>query len=198
MGLPESIRVKISSEEAQSISLTPVVLREMPVRELIEALLGVAGKDAERIRRLLGRGAVVSGGSRLRWEGWTADLDAIRAVLATFPDPEPARPFAAAACVRAVLRGGNTRIEISREVGMERRLFRKERFWDALMEAAAAAAPRYAGYSYRERADHYSVEIARETAAWLRECAARLRYSSLEERVCRAHLEALELFVERR
>jgi hypothetical protein len=198
MGLPESIRVKISSEEAQSISLTPVVLREMPVRELIEALLGVAGKDAERIRRLLGRGAVVSGGSRLRWEGWTADLDAIRAVLATFPDPEPARPFAAAACVRAVLRGGNTRIEISREVGMERRLFRKERFWDALMEAAAAAAPRYAGYSYRERADLYTVEIGRETAARLRECAARLRYSSLEARVCRADLEALELFVERR
>lgn len=189
--------MKISSEAAESIALSPVVAREMPIRELIEALLAAAGKDAERIRALLGRGVLVSGDSRLRWEGWTADLDALQEVLATFPDPDPLRPFAATACVRAVLKAGNTRIEIAREAARERRLFRKESFWDALMEVAASAGPRYAGYSYRDRADRYAAEIGREQAARLRECASLLRYSSLEGQVRRAHLDALELVVER-
>src|SRR5574342_259054 len=36
MALPESIRVKLSSEEAGAISITAVVVREMAARELIE------------------------------------------------------------------------------------------------------------------------------------------------------------------
>jgi hypothetical protein len=197
MGLPPTIRVKISSEAAESLALTPVVVREMPVRELIEAMLGVAGKDAARIGDLLGRGVLVTGGSRLRWQGWTADREGIEAVLAGFPDPEPERPFQPGACVRAVLKGGNARIEIAREAGRERRLLQKQCFWDALMEVAAASAPRYAGYSYRERADHYSAEIAREGAERLRESAGLLRYSTLEAQVKRALLERIELYVER-
>ncbi len=197
MGLPASIRVKISTEAAESLALTPVVVREMPVRELIEAMLGVAGKDAARIRDLLGRGALVSGASRLRWQGWTAELEGIEAVLASFPDPEPERPFVAAGCVRAVIKGGNARIEIARDAARERRLLQKQCFWDALMEVAAASAPRYAGYSYRERADHYSAEIAHDAAERLREAAGLIRYSVLEGQVRRARAETMELFVER-
>jgi len=33
MALPQTVRVKLRSEVAESISLTPVVLQEMPVRE---------------------------------------------------------------------------------------------------------------------------------------------------------------------
>ncbi len=45
MALPPTIRVKLSSEAADSISLTPVVVQELPVRDLIEHMLGVTGKD---------------------------------------------------------------------------------------------------------------------------------------------------------
>jgi len=197
VGLPETIRVKISSEEAGSISLTPVVVREMPVRELIETMLGSTGKDAERIVGLLLRGTFVSGASRLRWTGWTAERDAIASVLATFPDADPRRPFARELCVRAVLKGPATRVEIEREAGSERRAFRRRSFWDALMELAEAGGPVYGGYSYRHRADRYSVTLTFEAAERLRESAGAIRYSTLEAAVGRARVESVELFVER-
>ena len=59
-----------------SISITPVVVREMPLRELVEYMLGVTGKDEARIRELLLRGTLVSGASRFRWAGWEADPQA--------------------------------------------------------------------------------------------------------------------------
>ena len=45
MALPATVRVKLSSEAAESISLTPVVVQELPIRELVEHMLGVTGKD---------------------------------------------------------------------------------------------------------------------------------------------------------
>ena len=39
MALPQTIRVKLSSEAAESISLTPVVVQDLAVAELIEATL---------------------------------------------------------------------------------------------------------------------------------------------------------------
>src|SRR5450756_1325760 len=74
MALPPTVRVKLSSEAAESISITPVVVQEMPVRELVEYMLGVTGKDEARIRELLLRGSLVSGASRFRWTGWDAGL----------------------------------------------------------------------------------------------------------------------------
>ena len=89
MALPATVRVKLSSEAAESISITPVVVQEMPVRELVEYMLGVTGKDEARIRELLLRGSLVSGASRFRWAGWEADLQNLRELLATFPGSRP-------------------------------------------------------------------------------------------------------------
>src|SRR5580704_16937349 len=115
MGLPQTIRVKLSSEAAESISLTPVVVQELAVRELIEHMLGITGKDEARIRELLKRGTLVSGASRFRWAGWDADAEGVRDVLGTFPDADPSQRFAASRCVRAILRGVRQTVEIPRE-----------------------------------------------------------------------------------
>src|SRR5580704_12205981 len=103
MALPPTVRVKLSSEAVEVISLTPVVVQELPVRELIEHMLGVTGKDHGRIREILLRGSLVSGASRFRWTGWEADEEGIAEVLATFPDPDPSRAFAPDRCIRAIL-----------------------------------------------------------------------------------------------
>ena len=197
MALPETIRVKISSEAAEFISITPVVVRQMPARELIEAMLGVTGKDAARVHELLLRGSMVAGASRFRWDGWDADRTAIEAVLSTFPDPDPGRGFTRAWCVRAVLKSRGARIEISREAGSERRLFRHRSFWDGLMEFAESSSPRYAGYSYKDRADHYALDLAPSDLARIRQHAGALRYSSLEAQIRTALIDSLELYVER-
>ena len=117
MSLPATVRVKLSSEAAEGISITRVVVQDLPLRDLVEHMLGITGKNEARVRELLLRGTLVSGASRFRWTGWEAELDGLRELLATFPGDDPARPFISLRCVRAVLRGGRQPIHIPREAG---------------------------------------------------------------------------------
>jgi hypothetical protein len=197
MALPQTVRVKLSSEVAEAISITPVVLQELPVRELVEHLLGIAGKDEARIREILLRGALVSGATRFRWVGWDADLESLRELLATFPDADPARPFAAAGCIRATLRGGRHAIEIPREAAARKSLFQRKTFWDLLMEVAGASGPAYYGYSYRDRADRYLREFTPAETDRLRAAASALRYSALRDQIRSVRFAQAELYVMR-
>ncbi len=197
MSLPGTVRVKLSSEAAEFVSLTPVVVRDLPIRELIEHMLGITGKDEERVRDLLLRGTLVSGASRFRWPGLEADGPSIRQVLATFPDPEPARPFAPGQCIRAILRGGRNTIDIPRDAGLRKPLFRRRAFWDLLMEVAAQGDVRYVGYSYKERADWYRVEFSMDAAVLLRSASETVKYSTLRERIRTERFVYADLFVQR-
>ncbi|MCX6633151.1 MAG: hypothetical protein NTW28_36610 [Candidatus Solibacter sp.] len=197
MALPPTVRVKLSSEAAGSISITPVVVQEMPVRELVEYMLGVTGKDETRLRELLLRGSLVSGASRFRWTGWDASLGDLRELLGTFPDPDPSRRFAAANCTHATLRGGRQPIEISREAGARKGLFQRDSFWNALMKVIDAAPPVYAGYSYRERADRYHREFSQEEAGQLRIASPLVRYTTLGDQIRTVAFTQAELLVKR-
>lgn len=197
MSLPATVRVKISSEAAEAISITPVVVQEMPLRDLIEHMLGITGKDAARIGEILLRGTLVSGASRFRWTGFTADRAAIPGLLAEFPDDEPARPFAPARCVRAVVRGGRQAIEIPRQAAERKPLLRKISFWTLLMEAAAAGPLAYLHYSYKDRADCYRLELSLAAAEKLRAAGDLVRYSTLRDQIRAAGFTSADLYVER-
>lgn len=195
--LPETIRVKLSSESAGYVSITPVVVQELPVRELVGHMLGITGKDADRIHELLLRGTLVSGASRFRWTGWDADLDGIRHLLAAFPDPEPGRPFDGKRCVRAILRTTRQPIEIAREAASRKKLFRKSSFWGVLLEVAQATGLRYEIYSYSDRADIYHGTLGLESAARLHQAAVGLKYTRLKDQIAAASLEGVDLYVPR-
>lgn len=201
MALPSTVRVKLSSEAAEAISLTPVVVEELAIRELIDHLLGVAGKDEPRLREILLRGTLVSGGSRLRWVGWDADPAGLREILATFPDADPNRPFAPAQCVHVILRGGRQAVNIPREAARSRGglggILRRATFWDRLMEVVAGVTPVYSSYSYRDRGDRYLAELTVEHAARLRAASALIRYSTLRDRVQSVGFAQAELLVRR-
>lgn len=197
MALPATVRVRLSPEEAGYVSLRPVVVQDMPLRELVDLMLGVTGKNAERICELLRRGALVSGASRFRWSGWEADPADIAALLATFPDAEPARPFTRERCTRVVLYGPACRIAISREAGLRRRFFQKVSFWELLMNLAAGGALEYLDYSYKERADCYRLKLSPAAAATLRNSGNLLRYSSLANQIRSAVVEHIEFYVGR-
>ena len=201
MALPQTIRVKLSSEAAEAISLTPVVVQELAVRDLIEHILGVAGKDEARLLEILLRGALVSGGSRFRWVGWQVDIESLRELLATFPDPDPLRRFEPARCVRAVLRGGRQAVTIPRDAVARRgglaAVLHRPTFWDRLMEVAAGAEPSYAGYSYRDRADRYVAALTVDHAAALRAASGLISFSTLRGNVQSIGFAQMELLVER-
>jgi hypothetical protein len=194
MALPQTIRVKLSSEAAEAISLTPVVAQDFPVRELIEHMLGITGKDEARICELLRRGTLVSGASRFRWAGWEAEIEGLREVLATFPDPDPARPFVAERCVRAILRGGRQVVEIPREVGARKGLFERASFWQLLMEVASAGSAAYGGYSYKDRADRYWRELTVAESERIRAASGTVRFSTLRAQILVVGFTQVELY----
>ncbi len=197
MALPHTVRVKLSSEAAESISLTPVVVQELATRELVEHMLGLTGKDEPRIRELLLRGTLVSGASRFRWAGWDADLEGLRDLLATFPDPDPSLPFVAERCTRVVLRGGRQPVEISRDAGTRKSLFQRETFWDRLLAVVCAAPPRYATYSYRERSDRYTRELSHAEADAIRAAAESVKFSTLKDQIRIVGFNLVEAYVTR-
>jgi len=201
MSLPATVRVKLSSEAAEGISITRVVVQDLPLRDLVEHMLGITGKNEARVRELLLRGTLVSGASRFRWTGWEAELDGLRELLATFPGDDPARPFRSERCVRAVLRGGRQAIHIPREAGARKppllmKWPRKTSFWDVLMDLAVAGEIQYLHYSYKDRADCYRLDMPLAAAEKLRAAAEVVKYSSLREQIRSAGFVWAELYVE--
>jgi hypothetical protein len=202
MSLPATVRVKLSSEAAEGISITRVVVQDLALRDLVEHMLGITGKNESRVRELLLRGTLVSGASRFRWTGWEADLDGLRELLATFPGDDPARPFQSARCVRAVLRGGRQAIHIPREAvapkpALLKKWLRKASFWDVLMDLASAGEIQYLHYSYKDRADCFRFDIPLAAAEKLRAASEAVKYSSLRDQIRSAGFVWAELYVER-
>jgi hypothetical protein len=197
MGLPETIRVKLTSEEAGAVSVTPVVVQDIPLSELVGLMLDLTGKDPGRIRELLLRGSLVSGASRYRWSGWEADLARLETLLLSLPDPDPAATFIPERCAHVILRGPGLRLDLPRAALERRRFPRRRSLWDVLMEAVAAAGLEYAGYSYRERADQFRLVLSAEASEQLREKADLAGFSTLEAKLRAANLASAEFFVKR-
>ncbi len=194
--LPETVRVKLSTEAAGTISLTAVVARDMTVRELAEEILAVTGKDSPRVAAILQRGTLVSGATRFRWAAIEAGASEVEVLLAAFPDSDPARAFAADRCLSAVLTGRRP-IEISREAGLRKPLLRRSTFWDALMQAAAAGPLHYCEYSYRRRADRYRLELTPPERARLHAAARLVRYAGLRRQIQDEPVTGVDFFVAR-
>jgi hypothetical protein len=197
MGLPATIRVKLSSEEAGAIAVTPVVAREMPLGELVALMLDLTGKDAARVRELLLRGTLVSGASRYRWAGWQADVGDLGELLVSLPGPDPARPFVPERCVQVLMQGVAPRAAIPAAALTRRRLLHRRSFWDVLMDEVAGGGLEYAGYSYKERADRFRLKVTGEVSRRVQENAVLLCYTSLENQVRLGRLESVEFLVER-
>lgn len=195
MSLPDSLRVRLTSEDVESIALSPVVAQDMTLHDLVGAMLGVIGKDASRIREVLARGSLVAAGSRYRWEGITADVGQLESWLTRFPDNDPHRPFDASACFQILLRGELRPLTIEREHGEKRRMFRRRSFWDAMM--GLVVAPQYVEYSYRERGDVYRQQLNSAAQSKLQESAALLAYSTYEAHIRRTAVRSIDLFVRR-
>jgi hypothetical protein len=198
MGMPERIRVRLISEEVGSVSITPVVVREMTPAELAGQIVSRTGKDAERVRRILRAGSLASEGSRFLWEPLAADAGEVARLLDAFPDPDPQRRFDAGACVLAVLRyRAAPPVEITREAGAKRRFLRRGSFWTDLLAVVQSAAPRYEGYSYRLGADRFSAALDATSAAAIRRSAVHLAYSETERRLSASDPVAVDLYLPR-
>jgi hypothetical protein len=183
VALPESIPVRYSDEEAGYVSIRPVVRQTFRLDELLDMILSVAGKDVPRVHQILRSGTVVYHFFRYWWTGIEAGQDELQAALARFPDADPSRAFSPDACVSAKFEigGANPRsiLDLDRNAGSRRRMFRTRSFWGMLVEIAAAGKLAYHGYSYGQRADLYELELDPEKIAKIAQAAGRLATRNL-------------------
>jgi hypothetical protein len=198
MALPELVRVKLLSDEAGAVSLTRVLVRQMPVAELLALIVSHVGKDRSRIQRVLRSGAVVEGSSRYRWDGFEVEERELASLLESFPDPLPDRTFSARSCAYVVLHlsGGGT-LELPRDNLQRRRLLRRRSFWDVLLELAAHGPLQYLDYSYREKADRYRLATTAKDRTAINEATELLAYSSFAKRLLLSPVSAIDFYVAR-
>jgi len=183
MTLPETIPVRYTEEEAEYVSVRPVRRQTFRLAELLDMILSVTGKDAARVRQILRSGTIMYHNYRYWWPGIEPGGSDLAALLARYPDADPARAFRAEECVAILLESTEhplrDSVELPREEAGRRRLFRGRSVWDSLLDLARARAPEYAGYSYARHADLFRLAVTPEKAAALLAEAARLASRAL-------------------
>ena len=175
--LPDSIPVKYTEEEAEYLSVRPVVRQAFSSTELVDMVVSVAGKDLARVQKILSAGTVVFHSFRYWWTGFEADPVALREILQKYPDADPSRAFRSEDCTEVILESSGTpprhSLRIRRDEAGKRRLLHPRSFWDNLMNLARDVAPAYREYSYSQRGDIYVLGLAPEQIARLAREAAR-------------------------
>ncbi len=189
MPLPESIPVRFTEEEADYVSIRPVKRQVFRLRELVDMILCVTGRDAARVQQILRTGTVVFHFYRYWWQGIEADAAELGAFLARFPADDPTRAFQPESCTLIVLESSvATRhpLEIERAAARRKALFAAQSLWDCLLAPTASQKVIYGGYSYERRGDSYRVDFSSDEAAILYRSAV-----GVAPRALRTALEAL-------
>ena len=159
MALPETISVRYTEEEAEYLSVRPVVRQEFRLEELLDMLVSVAGKDVHRLQQALRSGTTIYHYYRYWWQGFEADEADLHAALARFPDADAARLFRWEDCTAVLLETesgpGRSPVELPREAASRRRWLRRASLWDVLMRLTTGEPPQYETYSYSRRGDLY-------------------------------------------
>lgn len=171
MPLPQTIRVKYTEEEAEYVSIRPLVQQEFRGSELVDMVLSVTGKDPARIQQILRSGTIVFHSYRYWWQGFEADSPALEEILGRYPDPDASRPFRADDCREIILESSGSppshSIHLPRDASDKKRLLRSRSFWDCLLDFARASAPAYRDYSYALRGDIYDLPLSKQQIARL-------------------------------
>jgi hypothetical protein len=189
MALPETIPIRYTEEEAEYLSVRPVVRQTFRQEELLDMILRVTGKDVARVQQILRAGSVVYHAYRYWWNAIEVDETELRAALGRYPDADPARAFRAADCAAVLLESsgapGRHPIEISRQEGSQKKLFRRRSFWDALMTLAAEAPLDYEGYSYERCADLFRLYVSEAQVRSLANAVSKLARRELGAKLAR-------------
>src|SRR4029077_14404662 len=172
MPLPETIAMRFTEEDAGYVTVRPVVKQTFRLPELVDMVVTVTGKNVPRVQQIFRAGSVVYNGYRYWWDGFVSSENEVAALLAPFPDDDPARRFVPAevAAVSLEIGGGTQRslVGITRLEASSKKLFRRQSLWEILLGAAKGSTPRYDKYSYADRADVFRVHLSPEFAAPLR------------------------------
>jgi hypothetical protein len=175
--MPETIAVKYTEEEAEYISMRPVVRQTFRAAELVDMIVRVAGKEGERVEQILRSGTIVFHSFRYWWQGFEPDAAALREILAKYPDADSSRAFRGEDCAEVIVESSGApprhSLRVARAEASQRRLLRARSFWDCLMRFTKESSPRYREYSYALAGDIYAAALTAEQVGQVGRDAAR-------------------------
>ncbi len=190
MAVPEAIAVKWTEEVAGYVDTRPVVRQTFTLRQLVDMILATTGKDPTRVGEILRSGTCTYNVYRYWWDGFALQESALATLLAEFPDPDPGRPFRGEACLSARLLDASTpvphHVTIEKTAASARRWFRRQSFWDFLLDFAASKQLAYLDYSYYHHADLYRLPLSVADRRLLLAQAHRLARAPLRALLTRA------------
>lgn len=208
MPLPETIPVKYSEEEAEFISMRPLVRQTFRAAELVDMIVSVTGKDAQRIQQILRSGTIVFHSYRYWWQGIEAEPEKLSEILARYPDSDRARLFRDEDCTEMILESGNApagdmmpastprhSLRLRRAEASRKRLFHSRSLWSILLDLTREQALVYLEYSYALRGDLYVLRPSAEQITRLVHGAARFTPRSLRPLVPILHAISKITFV---
>jgi hypothetical protein len=176
MPLPAQIPVKYSEDDAQFISIRPLVRQTFRPAELIDMIVSVTGKDHHRVQQILRSGTIVFNSYRYWWDAIEAASTELATLLSAYPEPNPSRPFRQENCTEVILESAGTpprhTVRLHRTNATRKRLFRTRSLWDALLDLTRPQAPAYREYSYAHHADVYALALAPAAITCLTQQAA--------------------------
>ena len=177
MPLPETIPVRFTEEEAEYVSIRPVRRQTFKLRELIDMVVCVTGRDLARVQQILRTGTLVFHFYRYWWQGFETDATELSAVLAEFPVDDPSRAFRAAECTTIALESAvkaRQAFDVNKKDADHKSLFASQSLWEYLLSLSEPPHEiKYGGYSFARRADLYRIELNAEQAARLQRDAAK-------------------------
>lgn len=200
MGTPRKIPVRFTEEVAEFIDTRPVVRQTFTLHELVDMILATTGKNQPRIAEILRSGTCMYNTYRYWWEGFALEESALAAVLAEFPDPEASRVFRPEECTWVLLVSGDEPIPHTLTLDRaraRRRWFRRQSFWDFLLQLARAKPVGSCDYSYYHRGDVFTCPLDARDLALLNFQAARLGRRPLRQQLARAVWVRMQLFCPR-
>jgi hypothetical protein len=181
--LPETIPVRFTEEEAEYVSIRPVRRQTFKLRELVDMVLSVTGRDLPRVQQILRTGTVVFHFYRYWWQGFETDAAELSAVLAEFPSDDPSRAFLSDACAVIVLESAvkaRQSLDVNKADADRKSLFASQSLWKSLLSLAKPPQEiKYGGYSFARRADLYRIKLSVEQAARLQRDAAKFASRTL-------------------
>jgi hypothetical protein len=176
MPLPAQIPVKYSEDDAQFISIRPLVRQTFRPTELIDMIVSVTGKDPYRVQQILRSGTIVFNSYRYWWDSIDSASTDLATLLAAYPDADPSRPFNRENCTEVILESAGTpprhSLRLARTEASRKRLFRTRSLWDVLLDLTRPHIPAYREYSYARRADVYALPLDPAAIAHLTERVA--------------------------
>ncbi len=187
MPLPAQIHVKYSEDDAQFISVRPLVRQTFRPTELIDMIVSVTGKDPYRVQQILRSGTIVFNSYRYWWDSIDSVSTDLATLLAAYPDTDPSRPFNRENCTEVILESAGTpprhSLRLARTEASRKRLFRTRSLWDVLLDLTRPHIPAYREYSYARRADVYALPLDPAAIAHLTEQAAQYTPSALAAQI---------------